>query len=314
MHQRPHKPTLARSTEETNRGLIDNHLVPFFGSRDLATIEETDLIAFVDEKMKAGKSAKLCLNALSVLRRVCELHVAADLLHRNPAKGCKALVTRVSKRYSAPTRPADSWTAPEAQALIAEAWDREPYVAPALEVAFATGMRRGEILALTWEDVDFARKRILVRRSFVRGHVGVPKSGRVREVPLAPTLAERLKTQRKAQRKAAPWSPESIVCPAPNGDLYDEHNFSRAWRRLRDKCDGARPLAFHCTRHTFATLALEAGRSIKWLADVLGHSDPTVTLRTYAHALPTTADALDFVPLDSGTRMARSGTQRSNRG
>ncbi len=308
-----HRPTLARSTEETVGGLIENHLAPFFRNRDLRTIDQTDLIKFVDEKLRDKKSAALCINALSLLRRVCELHVDAGLMQRNPAKGCKALVNRVAKRYETPKRPVDSWTADEARKLIAKAWEIEKRVAPALEIAFATGMRRGEILALKWCDIDFARNRITVDKSLVRGHVGTTKSGRVRVLPLAASLAADLQGLRREQQAQAPWSDDLPVCPSRKGGHFDEHNFSRAWRRLRRKCTDVRPLAFHCTRHTFATLALEAGRSIKWVADVLGHADPTITLRTYAHALNVESDGLDFVPLEPRSsvarKVARSGTQ-----
>ncbi len=127
---------------------------------------------------------------------------------------------------------------------------------------------------------------------------------------MAAALANSLRDLRELQRRAAPWSPELSVCPAPSGGHWDENNFARAWRRLRNRCPDVRPLSFHCTRHTFATLALEAGRSVKWLAEVLGHADPTITLKTYAHVLPAGDDALDFVPLERGTQTARSGTQK----
>lgn len=305
-------PTLARSTHETANGLIETHLVPAFGDTDLRHLSEPDLIAFVDARMRAGKSAALCLNALSVLRRVCELHVRAGHLAANPARGVKRLVARVAKQHEAPKRAVDSWTRAEVSELLAAATAREPSVAPALVLAFGTGMRRGEILALEWADVDFARARITVRQSLVRRRVSVPKSGRERVVPMSPGLADVLSEHRAAQRHAQPWVPPELVCPAPRGGIYDETNFARAWRRLRDyESMGARPLPFHCARHTFATMALEAGRSVKWLADVLGHADPTITLRTYAHALPTEAGALDFVPVGRGTQMARNGTQPS---
>jgi hypothetical protein len=60
----------------------------------------------------------------------------------------------------------------------------------------------------------------------------------------------------------------------------------------------------HCCRHTFATLALEAGRNIKWVAEVLGNSDPSITPRTYAHAIPRDADGMGFLsaPVEKESR------------
>ena len=304
-----HRATLARSTEATATGLIENHLIPFFGGRDLRTVTETDLIEFADSTMTRGLSSAVVTNALSLLRRVCSLHVKAGLLTSNPAAGCKALVGQVSQRHEPPKREVDSWTQEEARELLVLAAEREKFLLPALELAFATGMRRGELLGLTWADVDFRRKRLTVRRSLVRGHITQPKSKRMRTIPLSPTLAMTLKALRAEQKKSAPWSPESAVVAAPMGGRWEEANFARAWRRLRNRSD-VRPLAFHCTRHTFATLALEAGRSIKWVANILGHADATTTLRVYAHALDAGDEGLEFVDSLLGTQMAPNGTQK----
>jgi integrase len=67
-----------------------------------------------------------------------------------------------------------------------------------------------------------------------------------------------------------------------NGD-----NVSRVWQRVRRRAQtqGVRPLALHAARHGWATEALRAGKSIRWVADQLGHADPSLTLRVYAHAL-----------------------------
>jgi integrase len=80
------------------------------------------------------------------------------------------------------------------------------------------------------------------------------------------------------------------------GTPLDERNVTRTWERVRRRAQkaGVRPLKLHTTRHTFASLALAAGRSIRWVADQLGHSNPAFTLRPYAHALPVEDEDLGF--------------------
>ena len=71
------------------------------------------------------------------------------------------------------------------------------------------------------------------------------------------------------------------------GTPIEARNFNRVWDRLRRRAQkhGIRRLKLHATRHTWATLALEAGKNIRWVADQLGHADPAMTLRVYAHAM-----------------------------
>ena len=77
------------------------------------------------------------------------------------------------------------------------------------------------------------------------------------------------------------------VCPGETSKPLDVNNFERTWRPLRRRAQkkGVRPLKLHCTRHTWASFALSSGKSVRWVADQLGHSSPMLTLRTYAHAI-----------------------------
>ncbi len=93
-----------------------------------------------------------------------------------------------------------------------------------------------------------------------------------------------------------------------HGGALDERNVTRAWHRLRRKAlkQGVRPLRLHDARHTYASLALASGKSVRWVASQLGHANPELTLRVYAHALREEESDLSF--LDFG------GTKRHPRG
>jgi len=288
-----HGPELARSTEANARSSINNHLAPYFGTLDLRALTREDLLAFAEDRLKSGLSTRTVEGALSILRRVAQLHVEEGLLDKNPALGAGRLVARVARRYEQNPKDVDAWTREEASALLELARDGEPNVAVPLLCALHTGMRRGEILGLQWQDVGVAR--IRVRRALVRGHMTTTKSGRAREVPISAALREALD---ELCAGLSPWEEPGHVFLSPQGKRWDERNFARAFDRLRTKAHKAvkvRPLPFHCARHTFASWALEGGRSVKWVQERLGHSSAELTLRTYAHLMPSGDDELDFL-------------------
>ena len=88
----------------------------------------------------------------------------------------------------------------------------------------------------------------------------------------------------------------TLVFCSETGSPWQERNFNRVWERVRRKAqaEGARPLRLHCTRHTYASRALAAGKSLRWVAGQLGHSNPELTLRQYAHMLPQEETDLSF--------------------
>ena len=110
---------------------------------------------------------------------------------------------------------------------------------------------------------------------------------------------------RAALERGWPEVPPWIFCSTQGTPL--EANLGRLWERVRRraKAAGIRPLKLHSTRHTFATHALRAGKSIRWVAAQLGHADPALTLRVYAHALREEESDLGFA--DFGTALDTSG-------
>jgi integrase len=190
----------------------------------------------------------------------------------------------------------------------------EPSFYPLIAFLLSTGCRKGEALGLKWHDVDFERQRLLVRRALVRGRLGGSKSGKGRSVVLSAGLAEILEDLRAERRRVClrngwPEVPEHVFCSESVGPL-DERNVNRTWDRLRRKLPerGVRPLRLHDARHTFASLALAAGKSVKWTAGQLGHSDAAMTLRVYAHALREEESDLSFLDF-GGTKRPPRGTE-----
>ena len=124
---------------------------------------------------------------------------------------------------------------------------------------------------------------------------------------MPPALAAELfdlLAQRRVEAMRRGWgSVPELVFPSETGGRIHHANLERSWIRLRRKAQarGARPLELHSTRHTYASIAVASGKSVKWVADQLGHSTPMLTLRTYAHAIREEEADLAFVDFSAGS-------------
>jgi len=305
------KPT----TRKTVEGSIAREIVPYLGKLDLRTLSDADLMGYVTRRTEDGLSVSSIRNALKIVRRVGNLAVRAGVLVRNPAAHVGELLGRVANARAAEDDRVASFTAGELAAILALAQQHEPRSSIALALLALTGMRKGEALGLRWEDVDFARRRIHVRRSRSMGELTTPKSGRGRFVPMAREL-ERVLRAARIEKPFAEWVLTGRAWRKPMADVV----LRRAWGRLRTDHFpklGIQPLRLHDLRHTWATLALAAGRPLPWVAKVLGHADAGFTARVYAHALPEeVGDSLGWldshlVP-SSGVRLIRESETKSD--
>jgi integrase len=153
-----------------------------------------------------------------------------------------------------------------------------------LTAAF-TGLRRGELLALHWRDVDFAGSTIRVRASFAGGQLTTPKSGKVRAVPMAPDVASAL--AQLGQRSN--WTGEDdLVFAGETGGYLDGSALCRRYMAALSRA-GLRQLRFHDLRHTFGTRMI-AKADIRRVQEWLGHADIQTTMK-YLHYAPRDEDA-----------------------
>jgi integrase len=298
--QEIHGPLRSARTRATDRALVER-LARFFGELDLRDLRETDARRFAAETLKEGKSGDLVANALSVLRRTLNLAVDAGLLGANPMPQLGKLIAQARESDRTEISRPDAWTKEEAAALLRIAEQHEPALYPALCFALGTGARRGEILALRWEDIDFNRHRVHIRRAAtLEGTTKAPKNRRGRFTPLMPSVIKMLRQQLARQHRAQlRGKPEPTwVFPSPTGKFWRERNFNRVFDRLRRRAakDGIRPLSLHCTRHTFISWALESGKSPKRVSEWVGASAPVIHAR-YEHVIGSEDEDLGFAEL-----------------
>ncbi len=206
-------------------------------------------------------------------------------------------------------REVEYWGRDKVEIILSVAREHEPRFAPVLDVLFSTGMRRGEALGLQWADVDFDRHSITVRRAVTAHGVTSPKNGKSRTVPMPETLEIDLFDLLAARRREClerGWAetPSWVFC-SRQGTAPDARNAARVWDRVRRRAQGlgVRSLKLHCARHTWATFALQAGKSVRWVADQLGHADPALTLRVYAHAMREEETDLSFAEFGGSERL-----------
>jgi integrase len=160
--------------------------------------------------------------------------------------------------------------------------DRALYITAAM-----TGLRRGELLALRWRDIDWIAQRVRVRENYVRGEYGAPKSKRsTPSVPLANRVAGEL--ERHFQRSSF-QKDDQLVFPNAAGGPRDTTTLRRRFERAVKKAK-VRKVRFHDLRHTFGTRMAAAGVSMRTLQEWMGHRDFSTTLR-YADYQPAAGEA-----------------------
>lgn len=160
-------------------------------------------------------------------------------------------------------------------------------------LALDSGARPGELLALHWPDVDFAAGSVHVHRTLEcrddgSFHLKPPKTPKAdRVILVAPATVAALRDHRDKLRKAGHYSPDGRVFPAPRGGFISVAGLSENhWGKLKKLAALPVGVRMYDLRHTSATLLVQAGESLRVVADRLGHEDPSITLKSYIKYMP----------------------------
>ncbi len=280
-----HLETLGRkpSTVGDYRSYLRVHLAPAF-SKPLARIDRHDIEAFIEMQAAKGLAPKSIRLHLSLLHGIFHFSERRGWAVGNPVK-------QVDKPRAGESDPDIHWLdTEELEALLRHTTSgRLGDMEHALYLTAAmTGLRQGELLALRWRDIDWVSLRVRVRRNFVRGEYGSPKSRRgTRSVPLAERVAAEL--DRHFQRSPYQQDDDLVFCHPETGKPYDR---SRLLKRFKAALRAAevRGIRFHDLRHLFGTRMAAAGVPMRTLQEWLGHRDLKTTL-IYADYAPSEREA-----------------------
>jgi integrase len=274
-------------------GYVRCHLTPALGGMQLSKIRPLHIQALEAKALKSGRmdgggglSAQTVLHLHRVLHGALAQAVRWQLITINPAAAVQPpRVTRPKIRVPTPD---------EVERIVGTAEGTTMYM-PVL-IAVATGMRRGEILALQWRSVDLEKGLVRVVRTLQRHRhgteIGEPKTQRGRRTIVVPEFAvEILRQHRKVQaaqrlRAGSDWRDEDLVVTNASGGPMDAGEVTRRFKRLAADA-GAPGVRFHDLRHAYATMLLASGVHPKIASEALGHSTVGITLDTYSHVLPT---------------------------
>ena len=292
-----HAVELKPSTAASYRANIARYLKPAIGHERLQALSPSRLsILFKDLYEGGGKDGKALSPrtvefARAVLRRAMQDAVMDRIIEVNPVVGTKR--PRVDKPKHT------TWTGPQLLAFLATLTTEDRW-APLWTLAAATGMRRGELMALRWSEVDLEGGVIAVERSVTRVHQEriyvTPKNHERRDVSIDPHTVTALKAWRKTQlSERLAWGvayqgDEGLVFTWEDGRPVLPDFVTRTFGVLTAKTDGVPRLKLHELRHTHATILLRDGVPVHIVAKRLGHKDPSVTLNVYADAIPADDD------------------------
>jgi integrase len=273
------RPSTARRYEQ----IIRYQLVPRIGKVKLAQLQSTDVGRMLSQLHQDGLSAQTCSHVRAVLRAALNDAVEDGRLVRNPAVGKVARPPRVPDRRQAEYSP-------EQVLAVLDALP-DPGLRRLASIAVASGLRQGELLGLQWGDLADGQLRVSRALQRVSGTYQLvePKSlSSRRKVPLSAGALETLEVQRREQDAARESAGREWKEPLPGlmwtSDSGKPISGSSLTHRFEDavKAAGLPVLRWHDLRHAYATLLLNAGVELAAVSHLLGHSNVSLTAKTYA--------------------------------
>lgn len=297
---RLHDSDLKPATVSNYAWILARYILPSVGTVRLVALSPEHVRKMLRTVSDSGASARTVQLSRAVLRAMLADAERDQLVHRNVAALVKG--PRVEREEVVP------WSREEASRFLASLEGHRLH--PLFAVGVALGLRKGELLALRWEDVDLDARVLRVRATVQRLGRGVglvtgsPKTKKSRRnLPLPQVLVTALAAHRESQQRerreaGTRWQESGLVFTTGKGTMIEPRDLNRFLDDAIARA-GLRRIRFHDLRHTCATLLLAQGVSPRVVMEVLGHSQLSMTTDLYGHVMPSSlrdaAKALDGV-------------------
>lgn len=293
-------PNIAETTKIGYKTKIKNYIKPALGDIYLQSLRAEHVQKMVNDMIARGLAPKNIRDTYNNINAAMKKAVRLRMIPFNP---CEGVELPKLKRYRAKV-----YDIKMIHHLLDVAKDTDMYL-PIL-LCVTVGLRRGELLALRWDNIDFKNSILQVRSNMVRGEkdfvIKSPKTeAGVRDIRLGDEVMSVLREERKryledALAQGIGFQNLNFVIRQSDGSPIRPDSMSRKWRRfLEDK--KLPSIRFHDLRHSNATALIQAGVNARVVQQRLGHSDVNITLNTYTHVLPEmdmeAAEKLDCIML-----------------
>jgi integrase len=305
---------LKQSTIDSYSQLLRLNVLPRFGQLQVTAIQRDQVKEFLSDWSARGELSRNTLRLMLCTLRVILNHAVEDgIIDHNPAEK----LGRFTKT-ARPVHQAEALTRAETEAFLASVRVLCPEFHPLFLMALRAGLRKGELIALKWGDIQFGdnaedrNRYVLVQRNYSHGKFTTPKSKKSRRVDLSRELRTALwelwdKRMLDAFVNGKAGVGDDLVFPSSTGTVLDPDNLVHYRFQPCLEHAGLRRFRFHDLRHTYGSLLIQDGAPLAYVKEQMGHSSIQITVDTYGHLIPG-ADIAWVDRLDSKTTPQQNAT------
>ena len=272
------KHTIKIRTYNRYKSICELHLIKDLGEYELEELKPNVLQDFLLKKIDGNYSTNTIKGIVSVLKQALRLAITLEFVDK---EYCSDL-----KMSSSEEKEISVFTKKEQQVIESFCLNHKKRNYIGIVICLYTGIRLGELLALTWEDIDFNSNLLTINKTSYSAKVDgktqiivdkpkTKKSNRV--IPIPNQLVKLLRVIKKE-------SNSKYVITTRNSGMVGNRSYQRTFKFILKKVN-VPYRNFHSLRHTFATNAIELGMDVKTLAEILGHTNAMITLNRYSHSL-----------------------------